>query len=140
MLKELEKNETELKVRMEKIQGNKNVPACLAVDLYNELPPVVQCCGGLYMYNGKCYDLLSDDDMDKLFLAFCLRYHIPASFKHVSMVARAFRAYEKVKDVMKMNDYDGLINLNNGILNIYTREVLPHSHNYSFDSVINIDY
>jgi putative DNA primase/helicase len=39
-----------------------------------------------------------------------------------------------------MNDYPNLMCLNNGILDLNTKVLHPHSSDYFFDSVINIDY
>ena len=112
----------------------------LAVFMLQENGNVIKSNGGLYFYNGKCYDLLTNDQLDALFSRFCIDFEISNSFKHVSMAVRALKSYHAVKEVPKLNDYEGMINMSNGILNIYTKELIPHSPEYYFDSFIDMEY
>jgi putative DNA primase/helicase len=126
--------------KLKLIQANKNNPVMLAVFMLQDNPNIIRSTGGLYLYNGKCYDLLSDEQLDKMYLNFCINNEITSSWKIVTMVIRAFFAYEKIKDVAAFNTEEGLLCFNNGILNIYTKEFVAHSPDYYFDSFISVDY
>jgi putative DNA primase/helicase len=103
-------------------------------------PDIIQSNGGLYKYNGKCYDLLTDKNIDTMFQTFCIKYDTTKSWKFLGMVVRAFWAYPEIKEVELLNDYEGLLCFNNGVLNIYTKELSPHSPDFYFDSYIGVDY
>lgn len=126
--------------KLKLVQQHKNNPVMLMVFMLQESANVIRSNKGLYFYNGKCYDLLTNESLDTLYLDFTIKYEISNSFKIASLVIRALKAYSKIKDVPKLNDYEGMLCLNNGVLNIYTREFFPHSKDYYFDSCINIDY
>lgn len=112
----------------------------MAMFLLKDNPNIVIYQETLYQYNGKCYDLITDKDLDRLYLSFCINHGIPGAFKNISLVIRAFSVYPTIPVIEEMNEYPDFICLNNGILNIRTKELLPHDPKYYFDSFVNIDY
>jgi putative DNA primase/helicase len=126
--------------RIESIRKNCKDPVVMAMYLLQDNATMVSCNDALYIYNGKCYDFISDKDLDRMYLNFCIEYGITNAFKNVNMVLRALIVYPGVARIEKMNDYPNLMCLNNGILNIHTKEFIPHSPTYYFDSAINVDY
>jgi len=126
--------------KIELVKNKSKDPVMMALFLVEECPSLVRCQGNLYQYNGKCYDILSDKELDEMFLTFCIKYGVTSAWKNISSIIRAFLVYPQIKKVEKMNDYENLLNLNNGILNIHTREFILNSKDYYFDSMINVDY
>lgn len=124
----------------ELVQDNLKNPIMLAVLLLKENPNIIRCNNNLYLFNGKCYDLLTDKDLDAMFLNFCIKYVATKAWAQISMVIRAFWSYKEIKTIEALNAHEGLLCLNNGILNIYTREFISHSPSYYFDSVLPVDY
>jgi P4 family phage/plasmid primase-like protien len=133
-----EQQEKELKTGI--IVRNQKDPIQMAMFLVEEYPNLIRCQENIYKYNGKCYDLLSDKDLDEMFLTFCINYGVTSAWKNIGSVVRAFLVYPKIRKVEKMNDYPQLLNLNNGILNIHTKEFIKHDPSYNFDSFVAIDY
>lgn len=126
--------------RIKAIRKESKDPLFMAMSLLQDNPSVINCNATLYQFNGKCYDILTDKDLDRMFAVFCIKYGVTNAWKNVSSVIRAFLIYPTVPIVDKLNDYDNLICLNNGILNIYTSELISHSPDYYFDSCVNVDY
>lgn len=128
------------KERIKMIRKNEKDSLMLAGFLLQDNPDVIRVGENMYRYNGKCYDLISDKDLDTMFLDFCIKYGITKAWPKVNITIRAFLVYPGKTKIDKMNDYENLICLNNGILNIHTKEFIPHSRDYYFDSFVNIDY
>jgi len=122
------------------IQSAKKDQIMLAMFMLEDYPNIINCQETTYLYNGKCYDLITDKDLDKMFLKFCTKYGVTSAWRNISSVIRAFLVLPNINIVEEMNDYDNLMCLNNGVLNIHTKELIPHSPKYYFDSVINVDY
>jgi putative DNA primase/helicase len=126
--------------RSKTIANNFKDPVMMAMFLVEDNPDLVSCQDNLYRFNGKCYDLLSDKDLDSIFLEFCMRHGVTKAWKNITSIIRALLVYPKITQVDAMNDYDNLICLNNGVLNIHTKEFSPHSPDFYFDSFVNVDY
>jgi len=127
--------------RKRMIRRNEKDPLMLAGFLLQDNPDIIRVGNdNMYRYNGKCYDLVSDKDLDAIFLKFCMDYGITKAWTKVNSTIRAFLVFPNKTEIEKMNDYENLICLNNGILNIHTKEFIPHSKDYYFDSFVNIDY
>lgn len=126
--------------RIKMIRRNEKDALMLAGFLLQDNPDVVRVGENMYRYNGKCYDLVSDKDLDQMFLEFCIKYGITKAWPKINSTIRAFLVYPGKIKIDKMNDYENLICLNNGILNIHTKQFVPHSKEYYFDSFVNIDY
>lgn len=145
-MSEIKKNQSQATIdlndpeRIESIRKQAKDPVMLALYLLQDNSSIISCQETLYIYNGKCYDFISDKDLDKMYLNFCIRYGITAAFKSINIALRALMVYPSIHRIEKMNDYPNLLCVNNGILNIHTKEFIPHSQDYYFDSAINVDY
>ena len=129
-----------LEERTEHIQDCKKDPVALSIYLLEDNPGLVKCETNLFLYNGKCYDLIDTDRLLKMFHEFIINYGITTVWSRRTDVIQSVLSYKKLKTVKKMNDYEDLMCLNNGILNIKTQELIPHSPKYYFDSLINVDF
>lgn len=127
------------------VQANSNDPVIVAKYICKDNPDLVKIetkgAGGiLYKYNGRYYDFLNDIDLDAMLMEFCIKYNITKSFKNASIIMRALNVYPGIKKIKKINPFDDLISLNNGVLNIKTKEFTPHDPKYYFDYALAIDY
>lgn len=141
-MQEIKNNQLDLndEDRIYSIRKNAKDPVMLALYLLQDNASIISCQGTPYIYNGKCYDFIDDKALDAMYLSFTIRYGITMAFKMIGIVLRAFAVYPDITRIEKMNDYPNLLCLNNGILNIHTKEFFPHSSAYYFDSAINVDY
>lgn len=112
----------------------------MSVCLLDDNSSLVKCNDGLYEFNGKCYDLIDNTRIDEMYYTFCTKYGVTKQWKNISLITRAVYASSKVPSIEEMNLYDDLICINNGILNIRTKELFPHDKKYHFDSFINVEY
>lgn len=126
--------------RTQLIISSKKDPVALSIFLLEDNPGLIKCDNNIYLYNGRCYDLITTDKIMEMFHRFVIAYGISTCWSKRRDVVDSVLSYEKVPSVPKMNDYADLICVNNGILNIATRELLPHSSKYYFDSIVNVDY
>lgn len=122
------------------IKSNAKDPVLIAAEMVKAYPNIVRCQENIYIFDGKIYNLMSDRDLDALFMDFCLKSGATNSWKNINSIIRAFLVYPQVKSVPAMNDYPDLICLNNGVLNIKTNDFVPHPTPYYFDSIVNVDY
>lgn len=143
-IEEISEEEYAKAERRKYIQREFKDAVVLAQALIEDYPDIVRVGSGdqqnIYMFNGRCYDLMTDKDLEALYLKFIMKYGITQAWKNKYLVISAFLNYPTVVRVEKMNDYENLMCLNNGILNIHTKEFIQHSPEYYFDSCINIDY
>jgi len=126
--------------RAKLIIDSKKDTIALSLFLLQDNPNMVRCGDNIYSYNGKCYDLISPTYMLEIIHKFLLTYNIPQAWSRRRDVIESVLSYEYFKKTKKMNDYPDLICVNNGILNIRTKELIPHDPQYFFDTMINIDY
>lgn len=122
------------------IKENSKLAIVLAIEMLSEYPAMVKCGENFYEYNGKCYDMINKERLLEMFYEFCVTYGILASWKMRNDVIQAIFSSSKVPRVEKMNDHEDLICLNNGVININTRELVEHSKSFYFDSCVNVDY
>lgn len=115
-------------------------PVALSIFLLEDNPGLVKCEGNIYLYNGKCYDLIAREDILKMYHKFVIEYGITGCWGRRNDVVDSVLAYEKLKTAKKMNDHDGLMCANNGIIDIANKKLIPHSSNYYFDSLVDVDY
>lgn len=132
--------EMTIEQKMQIVKDNWNDPILLATFLLEECQTIVRCNKALYLYNGKCFDLLSDADLEIMYRDFCVEFGVTKAWKLKGLVLSSFWSDSSIRTIDKMNDYTDLLCLNNGIINIDTREFIPHSDKYYFDSYIAIDY
>lgn len=122
------------------IVDSKKDPIALSIFLLEDNPGLIKCENNLYLYNGKCYDLISSSDILAMLHRFLMDYGITSAWTKRNDIVQSVYAYSKLPVVKKMNDYVDLMCVNNGIVNINTKEMMPHSPSFYFDSVINVDY
>lgn len=118
----------------------KKDPIALSIFLLEDNPGLIRSDKNIYLYNGKCYDLIDRVQLLNMLHKFLITYGITSVWPRRTDIIESLLAYEKLVTVHKMNDYPDLICLNNGIINIHTRELIPHSPSYYFDSLVTIDY
>ena len=126
--------------RAEFIKKNQASPLLMAKELAKDHPEIVRADENLYRNNSKCYDLLSDKDLDEMFCEFCHQYGADKAWKGVGSTIRAFLVHPTIKKIGKMNNYDNLINCNNGVVDIYAKTFALHPTDKYFDSIIGVDY
>lgn len=124
------------------VRANFNSPVIIAKYICRDNPNLVKTGSGdlLYKYNGKYYDFLTEKDLDRMVLDFCMKYNVSKAFKSISLILRALKVYPEIKVVEKMNLFENLICLDNCILDIYTKEVFPHDPKYFFDYSLAVKY
>ena len=130
--------------RTEYIRKNKKISLILAFELLAEMKNVVRCEENLYRFNGKHYDILTNDDLEQEYQTFILNYGIIEEWKIGKMneVIRGIKQCTQAAKIpnVQMNEHSNLLCLNNGVLNTTTREFHEHSPKFYFDTSINIDY
>lgn len=134
------KNLTDQDSRADFIRKSQASPFIIAQELIKDNPDMVRSGENVYRNNGKCYDLLTDKNLEELLYDFCKYYGADKAWKSVSSVIRALLVSSDIKKVPIMNDYPEHLNLLNGVLNIHTKEFKSHPTDYYFDSMVNIDY
>lgn len=95
----------------------------------------------IYLYNGRCYDMLMENNFYKLLYDFFNNYELTKLWKLTKMneIRLAIEASDKIKTV-EMDIHEHQICLKNGILDLKTMELIPHSPDYYFTTYVNVDY
>jgi putative DNA primase/helicase len=122
------------------IRENKKDAITMAIQMLSEYPALLKCQENFYEYNGKCYDMIARERLQEMLYDFCVKYGITSIWNKRNDIIQALMSSSRVPRIEKLNNYPNLINLNNGILDLYTRELIPHSSEYYFDSTIQVDY
>lgn len=122
------------------IKENRKCAITMAIEMLAEYPALLKCQENFYEYNGKCYDMINNQRIIEMYYEFVVKYGILSVWNKRNDVLAAILSSNAVPRVDKMNYHDGFICLNNGIINIETRELLPHAQTYYFDSLVNVDY
>jgi len=120
---------------------NKKKPALIAQYIQNELPPIIKSNNILYIYNKKYYNELCNSDIKDIIYKFLKKYKIIEYFKtsYINDVIGAIEHNDETPK-KKIDNYDNLINLNNGIYNLDTFELIEHSKDYYFSYIIDAEY
>lgn len=95
----------------------------------------------LYFYTGKHYEHFKDFEIERLIRKFYLENNL--ADKYNISKAREIRAMIKYDPQITKTDfdqYDNLVNLNNGIYNYDDKTLIPHSHEYKFTYCLNVNY
>lgn len=95
----------------------------------------------LYKFNGKCYEPFTDLMMDRYIRNFYVQNNIDN--KYTTSRARELKAMMKFDPgicISDFDEYDNLVNLNNGIYNYDTKLLFNHSKDYKFTYTLNINY
>jgi len=90
-----------------------------------------------YIFNGKYYERLGNLGLSNLIIEATQEKVKP---KHLEDFKKHLKAFTFVKNVNNMLPSSDLINLDNGILNIKTKELFPHSKEYFFKNVVPVSY
>lgn len=95
----------------------------------------------IYLYNGRCYDMLMENNFYKLLYDFFNEYELTKLWKTTKMneIRLAMEASDKIKTV-EMDMHEHHICLRNGILDLNTMKLQPHSPDFYFTTYVNIDY
>jgi putative DNA primase/helicase len=98
----------------------------------------------IYIYNKEegVYEELSETIFDSIIYDFFVEAGITTCWKigRINEIKRAIACSKQVAVGKEMDDYDNLINLNNGVLNLDTMSLAPHNHGYYFTTKIDVDY
>jgi len=93
--------------------------------------------GLIYIWADNHYQVISKDEM----LAFAHKHFDP---KPASRIREEFYKWVKATNTIKNSFFneniDGLLNCKNGILNLKTKELMPHSPEYGFKYCLPYDY
>jgi len=122
------------------VQANEKDPLSLSLLLLKECPSLVRCNKELFQFNGRCYDLLQEDALLQVYQTFIRKYGIVKAWSRRHDVVASFRVLPDIPTISSFNDYPSLMCIENGVLDIYTRTLSPHSHTLYFDSFINVSY
>lgn len=118
----------------------------LTLEFLKEIPTICKTQDDVngsvfYIYNGKHYEIIEDEGLEALFMDFLMRYNITHCWKsakksEVFSAIRSFRTIPKIQ-INENNDY---IVVNNGVVDIASGDLLPHSESYYYDSMIDVKY
>ena len=109
--------------------------------IVQELPQMAINNNDLYMYNGKYYEELTDHEIGQNVFNFFLEYApsvwSPSKSKNV---IEGIKYHSLIKRVKEFDNYNDLINVNNGIYDFKNKKLLDHSHTYNFTTLVDVDY
>lgn len=115
----------------------------LAGHLIAAQQPMVQCKNILFLFNGKFYDPVSPEDLDKMVYKFLEKEDMTDLWKtgRLTEIKRAIMANEQsVPVIEQMDSQPGVLCLNNGILNIKNRTLHHHDPSFYFTSCVDVDF
>lgn len=95
----------------------------------------------LYKYNGKFYQPFTDFDIDRFVRKFYLDHELSDKYNLAKL--RELKGMIKLDPHIiqdEFDNYDDLVNLNSGIYNYDTKELIPHDHKYKFTYALDVDY
>ena len=95
----------------------------------------------LYRYTGKCYEEFDDRMIKRMVRKFYLDHELADKWT----VSKTRELVEMVKTdpnivIADFDNYPNLTNLNNGVFNFDTKELVPHSPEYKFTYSLDINY
>lgn len=127
----------------EMVQENKTKAIFLVQAIIEDNPSIVREKENLYMYSNdkNHYEILTDRKIEGLFYRLIIDNQIIEQWKlnRISEVKKAIKNETSIKEVT-FNNYENLLPFKNGILDIETKELLPHSPEHYFSYLIPIDY
>lgn len=123
------------------IRQQKAKPIIIAQYFSEYLGHICVCNDDLYRYNGRYYELLESVDAGREFVGFLTHNGLLDLWclQREHEVWSAIMRLPKTKTV-ELDNYDNLINLRNGVLNLDTMELSPHSHEFYFSWNVDINY
>ena len=111
------------------------------------LPPLarLKTSDDLYSFNGKYYEILSQQELGKFIYDYILKEGRPNewSTRMEREIFRALSYHPKVKIIDEFDNNPKYINVNNGIVDLstpYPYSLLPHSNEKHFTSIVDVDY
>ncbi len=95
----------------------------------------------LYQFNGTNYEPFTEMMMDR----HIRNFYVQNGLENKYSVAKARELKAMIKfdpniQIAQFDDYDHLVNLNNGIYNYDTKELIPHSKEYKFTYKLDVNY
>lgn len=117
-------------------------PALLSPFLIMELGQCVLYKNEIHRYNGKYYDLLDDETLGRFIYNFYLSNDILDAWNSSrdKEIKVALKYSPQLEVVDNFDNYDNLINLNSGILNLDTFSQYKHDPSYYFSYILDADY
>jgi putative DNA primase/helicase len=94
-----------------------------------------------YYYENGIYNYLGGKVFDEWIMRFLVKYNITHIWKanRLAEIQRAMAALGMLKE-LEFDTYDNLVCLKNGILNLDTWEFMPHSKDFAFRTMVDVDY
>lgn len=134
----------ELTPQQQYIQNNKKCSITISFELLNSLDEIIRDEKKklfLYQKTQGIYNLIDNEDIESFLLDFIIKYDIRSFWtgNNRASVTKFFYNYKKIPTA-SINNYENLICLNNGVLNVDTRELKPHSPDFHFSTKIDINY
>jgi putative DNA primase/helicase len=107
-----------------------------------KLPPLVQNNNELYQFNGKYYSPTDDFELHKTIQQLYLESETPDSYgpSKANNIISTLKYNPNIVNVPHFDDYDHLINLNNGALDLEEESLVQHSPDLYFSSISQVDY
>jgi putative DNA primase/helicase len=113
----------------------------IADNIISEAPPIVCCGEAYYIFTGKSYELFTEKLMKRLAHDYFFK-NDPSSWSptKAQSVVTALQFNPRVALVEEMDAYEDYINLNNGVFQFSTKTLHPHSPDFHFTYVVQVDY
>lgn len=114
----------------------------ISLDIINKNPRIVYNAKELHIFNGKFYEPLEKECLSAMIFDYFVENDGASAWSpnKTDSIIRAIEDNHKMIKRVEFDENTGLMNLNNGIFNIKTRELLPHSPDYYFSYVLSVDY
>lgn len=112
-------------------------------DCDDDKKPLVRVGENLYQYQGICYNMLSDRDIEGVLLRFLTKYNHRKLWKtsKINEIKKALPHMAKQVETL-MDSYSDKICVKNGII-IFEEsgfKLVEHSHKYYFSTYVDVDY
>jgi putative DNA primase/helicase len=135
-------SQEELDIRKATISKLINKPALVIPFLIEELERVVLFGKSLYVFNGVHYEYMDPNVVSRIIFNFFLKYGVEdkysaskdKEFLHLMSVS------PQVPRVTNFDDYENMICVRNGVLDLSTYLLHPHSPDFYFTYFVDVDY
>lgn len=128
-------------MNQEVLKKIKNKGSLLAIHFIKSIPDLKKDEKNLYKYNGTHYDFYDEDSQRDDIYQFMEDNNIIESFKGnlIKDIILSLRSMPNIERV-KMNEYNNLLNVRNGIVDLDNEELMPHSKDFNFSYILDVDY
>lgn len=94
-----------------------------------------------YIFTGKIYEQVDDRKMDEYIYKFVVRHEITSIWKtqRLTEIKRAILMSELCEKV-ELNSSESKICFNNGVFDMDTMELIPHSRNFYFSEMVDVNF